>query len=242
MAKLPWFPFYAHDWLSSSRVRRLSGDQMAAYIWLLCEQWDAGYLPFDVIQVTPGMPKGISEAAVAFVLTQFFPPDPDTNFRRNERLESIRLEQERLADARREGASKTNAQRSAQRTLSGAPSADSQNQRQNQKEDVDEDVLRAADYYLRDTTTRTSRIGALRGLLQGMTGVPVKKEALLRGLEDMKVAGARFTALSVRGFARKAQELLEGEAGRRAAEGRSSVLRHPDANQGHSGFTEDDLE
>lgn len=91
--KLPWFPFYVKDWLGSPRIRRLSGDQMAAYLWLLCEQWEHGHLPFDVIQVSAGVPKGISETAIAYALVEFFPPDPDTNLRRNPRLEEIRQEQ-----------------------------------------------------------------------------------------------------------------------------------------------------
>lgn len=66
---------------------------MAAYLWLLCEQWMHGHLPFDVAHVTPGVPKGINESAVAYVLTQFFPPDPDTNERRNPKLAEVREKQ-----------------------------------------------------------------------------------------------------------------------------------------------------
>ena len=85
-AKLPWFKFYVHDFLLDDRVLRLTNEQRGVYVWLLCRQWVDGNLPFDVLQVYPLMPPGSDSAAVAFVLSEFFPPDPDTNRRRNPKL------------------------------------------------------------------------------------------------------------------------------------------------------------
>lgn len=106
--KLPWFPLYASDMMTDRRFRNLSGDQMAAYLWLLMEQWVEGDIPFDVIRVLPGMPKGIAEAAVAYVVEEFFPPDPDTNRRKNPKLAQIADQQMVVLKSRRSGAAKTN--------------------------------------------------------------------------------------------------------------------------------------
>ena len=85
-AKLPWFKLFVQDFLLDDRVVRLTNEQRGVYLWLLCRQWVDGDLPFDVMQVYPLMPYGSDSAAVAFVLSEFFPPDPDTNRRRNPKL------------------------------------------------------------------------------------------------------------------------------------------------------------
>jgi len=225
--------------MGSSRVRRLSGDQMAAYVWLLCEQWERGALPFDVTMVTPGVPKGISDTAVAYVLTEFFPPDPDTNLRRNPKLAA--LHDTELT--KYEGKSKAAAHARAAKTKV-SPKAKTnpqiQTQNQNQREDVGVPpaILTAASGYLQDPKTRAARVGLLRSFVQGMTDRPVPEPVLLRALSDMAVAGADFRPVVLKTWCDRAQKLLEGEAGRRAAEGQSSILGHPDANQP---YAEDDL-
>lgn len=246
MAKLPWFKFYVSDWMGSSRVRRLSGDQMAAYLWLLCEQWERGSLPFDVTMVTPGIPKGIPDAAIAYVLTQFFPPDPDTNLRRNPRLAQLRDLQEekyeRLADAAAHA-------RAAKSKPSSKVSSNPQTQIQNQiqKEDVDADtrlpamVWNAGLPYFTNPKTRAARVGEVEMLLAGMRGARVTAEAVARGLSDMLASDVKFTPIALKRWCERAGRLLEGEAGQRAAQGDSSVLGQPDANQSPSAwFDEDD--
>src|SRR6188768_3005491 len=100
--KLPWFPFYALDWISDNRVLALSNEQRGVFHWLLCRQWLDGSLPFDVMHVYPLLPPGSDSAAVGFVLHSFFPPDPDTNERRNPRLVEIAREQEEFVEANRQ--------------------------------------------------------------------------------------------------------------------------------------------
>jgi uncharacterized protein YdaU (DUF1376 family) len=46
MSKLPWFPFYASDFLTSTGS--MSNEEVGAYIKLLCYQWDKGVLPSDL--------------------------------------------------------------------------------------------------------------------------------------------------------------------------------------------------
>lgn len=44
---LPWFPFYPGDYLSSSRVARMTLEEQGAYLRLLCYQWQDGSIPSD---------------------------------------------------------------------------------------------------------------------------------------------------------------------------------------------------
>jgi len=37
--KAPSFPFYVRDWLCSRKVATMTGDEVKAYIYLLCESW-----------------------------------------------------------------------------------------------------------------------------------------------------------------------------------------------------------
>lgn len=46
--KLPWFQFYATDWISDEKVRLLSGRQRGWYIDLLAHDWQEGGLPLSV--------------------------------------------------------------------------------------------------------------------------------------------------------------------------------------------------
>ena len=43
MGKMPWFPFYSKDWLSSLTVQVMSFEERGIYITLLCQQWDSPY-------------------------------------------------------------------------------------------------------------------------------------------------------------------------------------------------------
>lgn len=92
--KLPWFKFYALDWLTDPRVQALTNEQRGIFHWLLCRQWIDGDLPSDLLRVYPLLPPGSDSVAVAYILTEFFPADPDTTRRQNHRLTDIRAEQE----------------------------------------------------------------------------------------------------------------------------------------------------
>lgn len=84
--KLPWFKFFVQDYITDKRVLRLNNEQRGIYVWLLCRQWQDGSLPYDVHEVYPLLPPGSESPAVAYILTEFFPADPDTNARRNPKL------------------------------------------------------------------------------------------------------------------------------------------------------------
>lgn len=135
--KLPWFKLYAQDLMADRRFRNLSGQQMGAYLWLLCEQWTEGDIPFDVIEVTPGMPKGIDDTAIAFVMQTFFPPDPDTNRRRNPRLAEQQTERAIAYAARVEAAAearKARARKSLQDNAVSSHQNGDQGEKQNQNQ------------------------------------------------------------------------------------------------------------
>lgn len=254
--KLAWFPLYAKDLMSDRRFRNLSGQQMGAYLWLMMEQWVEGHLPFDIIEVLPGVPKGIDEAAVAYVLQTFFPPDPDTNLRCNPKLAAIR-ERQLAAYESRVGAA-TGARKSKRDNgvssdqLSHQPSDQLSDQASDHvgdqretlyiynlslgKQQLPQTVISAAEPYLRDPKTRPARMGSLRSLLQGMTGHPVPEAVLVRAVEDMAVTGVDFRPVVLRRFVDRAGKLLAEEAGRRAVEpSGGNVARN-------SGFAEDELE
>ena len=104
------------------------------------------------------------------------------------------------------------------------------------------ELVAVAAPYLADPKTRVARVAFLNSLLTGMTVKPLPLEAVIRGIEDMAVAGADFRPVVVRTWCERAVKLIEGEAGRRAAEESSAVLGHPDANQAPSGWAEDETE
>lgn len=250
--KLPYFPFYASAWMTDDRVLELSGEQMGAYLWLLCLQWQQGALPYESHRVVPMVPRNISEAAVTYALLQFFPPDPDTNLRRNPKLAAIRDEKVALYKVRVETAKL--ARKSKQ---DNGVSSDYVSHQDGHEDDglyvfnlslierkrLPKSILDAAARFLTPHKTRVARFAELRGMLDGMTGFPIPEAELARGLAELATSDVPYTANAVRGFARKARQTMQGEAGHRAAlDAQSSVLGHPDANQGHSGFSEDELE
>lgn len=106
--KLPWFPMYAETWLTDERVLALSPAERDAYLTMLCLQWRNGSLPFDCIHLYPLLFENTDKRAAVRVLEDFFPPDPDTNRRRNPKLTAIREKQESVLAARIQAASKTN--------------------------------------------------------------------------------------------------------------------------------------
>lgn len=250
--KLPFFPFYASAWMTDDRVLELSGEQMGAYLWLLCIQWQQGALPYESHRVVAMCPRGIPEVAITYVLLQFFPPDPDTNLRRNPKLAAIREEKLALYRVRVETAklarkSKQDNGVSSHQVSDQASHEDDGlyvfNLSLTERKRLPATILDAAKRFLIPTKTRAARFAELRGMLDGMTGFPIPEPELARGLSELATSDIPYTANAVRGFARKARQRLQGEAGEREAlKGSSSVSRQPDANQSHSGFSEDELE
>ena len=100
---LPWFPFYASDWLTAKKVRRLTWSQRGVYATLLAEQWVGGALPCDHTEVAALV--GATPDDVRAVLDACF--FPAVEGWKNERLEEVRAEQaaksSALAKAGRKG-------------------------------------------------------------------------------------------------------------------------------------------
>lgn len=138
--KLPWFKFYAQDWLTDPRVLRLSNEQRGVYLWLLCRQWHDGSLPYDVHDVYPLLPPGSESPSVVYVLTTFFPPDPDTNERRNTRLAEQQEERASAYESRVKSAGNARKARSRKSLQDNAVSGDQtgdQGKNQNQKVELE---------------------------------------------------------------------------------------------------------
>lgn len=97
MAQPPAFQFYASDYLSSSKVQRMSLEAEGAYIRLLAYNWQDGYIPADVSLLARMCKATTKKMAVLWdcYLRDCFQPsanDPDKLV--NPRLEEVRLEQE----------------------------------------------------------------------------------------------------------------------------------------------------
>lgn len=247
--KLPYFPFYALDWITDPQVQGLSNEQRGIFHWLLCRQWLDDDLPEEPLLVYPLLPPGSDSNAVAYVLDSFF-PIVGGGRRRNRRLSDIRDELEakyaaKLEAAQRARGGKTKPVkqlRSVSSNVSPKGRIKNQTQTQTKEEDVGIPPLvwEALKPFAGDPKTRVARIGQVRGLLQGMTDKPVSPEAMARGLTDFLANGGNWSAIGIRAFALKAEKLLQGEAGRRAAQGDLSVLGQPDANTGQ--WSEDEVE
>jgi len=89
--KLPWFPFWAADFLLSRKVRRMTAEQRGVYISLLTEQWMDGPLPDSETELCAM--SNASPKAVLYVLERCF--DLTESGWINARLEEVRAEQEK---------------------------------------------------------------------------------------------------------------------------------------------------
>lgn len=154
--KLPWFKFYVLDFITDNRVLKLTNEQRGVYLWLLCRQWNDGALPYDVHDIYPLLPPGSESAAVAYVLTTFFPPDPDTNERRNTKLAEQQEERSSAYRSRVKSAGKARKARAHKSLQDNGVSGDQtgdqpENQNQNQKQIVEttSDSEEAVDFITR---------------------------------------------------------------------------------------------
>lgn len=92
--KLPWFPFYAGDWLADAKVRLLSVEAKGAYLTLIATQWVSGPLPSDPDQIAILIEDREVAKRVWPQISQFFAETDDGRLV-NPRLEEVRLEQEK---------------------------------------------------------------------------------------------------------------------------------------------------
>src|SRR5215471_84097 len=89
----PAFQFYASDYLSSSKVQRMTLEAQGAYIRLLAYSWLDGHISTDIGQLARLC--GVSRKKMAhlwdnYLRDCFRPTENDPNKLVNERLESVR--------------------------------------------------------------------------------------------------------------------------------------------------------
>jgi uncharacterized protein YdaU (DUF1376 family) len=109
--RLPWFPFYAEDWLRDMDVRMMTLAEQGAYMRLLAHAWVEGGIPDD--------PEGLSRLVGASesefrcwwegrIGKKFVPSGRSNGLLVNRRLEEIRAGQakqhKRLSEAGKAGA------------------------------------------------------------------------------------------------------------------------------------------
>ena len=133
MPKIPYFPFYPADWLSSNRISLLKLDEEAIYMRLLCVSWTLnGILPLDVNKVCQLARLHLNrKKSVTNVLNSCF--ICGTNGYTNDRqMKEICLANERHLTAKKGHNSRKNQETCSSPTLD--ESCANQNQNQNQKE------------------------------------------------------------------------------------------------------------
>jgi len=87
--RLPWFPFYAADWLTDPDVRAMTYAERGLYLECLCMQWREGSIPSDVKRLAriTGAP-----AKLLHRILGKFEPSRDGELQ-NARMEKVRREQ-----------------------------------------------------------------------------------------------------------------------------------------------------
>ncbi len=111
--KLPWFPFYASDWLNDIKVSSLTLAEQGAYHRLLCHQWIEGSLPDDpgILARLLGFPawetNGSEESEIIKKVVAFFPSlKGEKGQLANPRLRKIWEERQQLHKTYREAGRK----------------------------------------------------------------------------------------------------------------------------------------
>lgn len=95
MAELPYFAFYAGDWLASSTVSRLTLEEEGTFIRLLAYGWRMNGIPNDrrelaiLLRLRPGSER--AERLLSRIIDLAWKPDPDDpRLLRNDRQERER--------------------------------------------------------------------------------------------------------------------------------------------------------
>jgi len=99
-SSLPFFPFYAADWIGSTRVQLMSAAEEGTFIRLLAFAWRNEGLPENAEQIRRLTKLDADEFNAMWPLvTELFPFDDDGR-RRNERQERERVEAKSRHSAR----------------------------------------------------------------------------------------------------------------------------------------------
>jgi uncharacterized protein YdaU (DUF1376 family) len=94
MSIIPYFPFYIHDFLSG--VKYFSAEETGAYLLLLIEQWDKGFVPDDSKKLK--VISKISEKKLKKILEKF---EKRSDGYVNKKLEMIRNEKLGIVEKKR---------------------------------------------------------------------------------------------------------------------------------------------
>lgn len=244
--RLPWMPLYVRDLLASTRFKNLSGDQMAAYLWFLMIQWEDESLPFDILEMSNSLPRGIHDSAYAYALTTFFPPDPDTNRRRNPKLAAIREEQVALLLKKRAQTAAATAAREVRHVTNDVTSNVTTNVTSGKgrgRNNVNEvpttattglsvQVETALEPYLRSHRYPGAARASVRGLLNPESSPSYPEAVVVQALTEMAAEGRPFKATTLAAWcANLTQQAREGPPaprgrpnGGRVGSGRLSFL------------------
>jgi len=127
MSKDPAFPFYASDWLGSTKRAVLTPAQRGAYIDLLCHQWGDKTCSLEdddqLLAALSGLNEGWFNGGSA-MLRKCFPPHPDLVGRiANPRLLELRAERDRWVEKSREGGRKSGLARKKRQRKGGSTTA-----------------------------------------------------------------------------------------------------------------------
>ncbi len=95
MSQPPAFQFYASDYLSSSRVQRMSLEEEGAYIRLLCYNWQDGSIPDDTVQLAALCKIPVRRMAKNWgkIACCISPADANSHRLINKKLEQVRAVQ-----------------------------------------------------------------------------------------------------------------------------------------------------
>jgi len=105
--KRPWFPFFASDWLGSTKRAMMTPDQRGAYIDLLAHQWNTPdcTLPDDdeALAALSGLGEGWLNGASRLLRLCFPPASGKLGYLANERLVEIRAEADAQIEKSQQG-------------------------------------------------------------------------------------------------------------------------------------------
>lgn len=107
--KLPWFPLWVNDWLSSTTITLMTPAQEGAYIRLLCHQWassDCSLPNDDRALAALGRLDPTSSNCLVLLRRLFTECADDCKKIRNERLYSVWLKQREISDKRADAGQK----------------------------------------------------------------------------------------------------------------------------------------
>ena len=185
MASLPWFPFFAKDWLVSTM--EMSNEEKGAYIDLLCMQWENGY----VSRIPTRYAREWATLKPKFQIIE------DGKFV-NPRLQEIRAEKEDILNKQRLGGIKGAKSRyGLPNDLAISSQSQSQNQKKESEKEKEEETPEPAvptpltnrlKKFAEDALKDPEKVEALKAAYPGVDLIAELAKWLVHWLNDLKGA------------------------------------------------------